>query len=935
MLKLILLTFLTLAAASVLNANTNQSADPEPGVPRELARWRATHYSKVSYGMSLKLARGAQMVEGSMDIRVTLDKDADKIVLDWRANPVKEGQPKPRVWGIKLNNRAVSDAREVNEHLIIPGAAAGENLIQLQFESPISTSGSAVTRYLDREDKSEYIYTLFVPSDASTAFPCFDQPDLKAGFTLDVNSPDDWKVVSNTPVATYAGHISASSAGVDINEDIKPGTRTTFFQPTGPISTYLFAFAAGPFVEINEVDTNPSGFTAYPPIKSQEEFDRLMKNAVTPLRLYVRKSKEEKARAEASEVFRLNRECLNFLAKYFDYKFPFEKYDLVIIPEFAYRGMEHAGATFLREESILFPSEPTANDFLSRANVIFHEAAHQWFGDLVTMRWFDDLWLKEGFAEFMAFKALEAIMPEFNAWKAFYERTKPAAYLTDATKGTTPIFQEIPNLSAAKSAYGNIVYRKAPSMLRQAEFYLGADKFQQALRLYLKEHAYGNAEWADLVRDFEKSSGQKLNAWADAWVRRRGMPEVDIRVNLMLPAKTLLYASLRQRNVLDEGGAWPMRLKVLSVFTDGSRKTDTVTLESDGEPRGIQISLSNPKRELAYVFANYEDYGYGRFLLDEQSKAYVLAHLGEEKDDFLRALLWGSLWDGVREAELPPSDYIELAIKNLNVERDEVTAQGILNRVSIDFNAYLSTEQAREVAPRLERLLSDGMMKSEKQGLRITYFKAFQAMAMTDEARATLKRILKGELSVPGLQLRSRDRFDIITALMARGDAEAPALLEAQSKADATDDAKRYAYAAGAALASAENKKKYFDAYLNDTQLAESWIEGSVNPFNSIHQSALTLSYLDPALRELPKLKRTRKIFFVNGWLAAFIGGQCDERALTIVRDFLKREDKTLDRDLRLKVLEATDGLERCVRIRKKFQDPRLKSQVQNTKSLF
>jgi aminopeptidase N len=923
MMKLILCVCLTLVVTTVLNGQTNRSADPSPGVPRELARWRALHYSDVRYGMSVRLTPGAQMLQGSLGIRVTLDQSAD-IILDWRVNPLKEGQPKPRVWDITLNDKPASAAREVNEHLIIPGAAKGENIVHLKFESPIATSGSAVTRYLDREDSSEYIYTLFVPSDASTAFPCFDQPDLKARFTLDLNIPQAWNAVSNTAVS-YGYPLPEATA----TDELSPGTRIAHFQPTEPISTYLFAFAAGPFVQIDELAAETARASAYPNKTSDPK--KFVDDGIAPMHIYARRSKEKQAYKEAAEVFRLNRECLNYLAKYFDFKYPFPKYDLVIVPEFAYRGMEHAGATFLREESILFPSEPTANDFLSRANVVFHEAAHQWFGDLVTMRWFDDLWLKEGFAEFMSFKALEAIMPEFNAWKAFYERTKPAAYLTDATKGTTPIFQEIPNLSAAKSAYGNIVYRKAPSMLRQAEFYLGADKFQQALRLYLKEHAYANAEWSDLVRDFEKSSGQKLDAWADAWVRRRGMPEVDVRVLPVLPARDLLSAGLRQRNVLDEGGAWPMRLKVLMVFTDGTRETETATLGSDGEPPpGIQIYLSKPKRELAYVFANYEDYGYGRFLLDERSRAYVLQHLGEEKDDFLRALLWGSLWDSVREAELPPADYLELALKNLSGERDEVTAQGILNRVSIAFNAYLSKEQAREFAPRLERLLSDGMMKSDKQGLRITYFRAFQAMATTDEARATLKKILKGELSVPGLQLRTRDRFDIITALMARGDADAPALLAAESKTQTSDDAKRYAYAAGAALATPENKKRYFEAYLNDPQLAESWIEASVNPFNSIHQSALTFPYLEPALRELPKLKRTRKIFFVNGWLAAFIGGQCDERALKTVQDFLQREEKTLDRDLRLKVLEATDGLERCVRIRKEFQSPGSKFQVKN-----
>lgn len=893
MMRFIVLTFFMLSIGATINAQVNQSTDPEPGVPRGLALWRAAHYSKVSYGLSLELTPGAQMLKGSMQIRVTLSEGADNIVLDWRVNPVKEGQPKPRVWDISLNGQAAGNAREVNEHIIIPGATKGENIVRLKFESPIATSGSAVTRYLDREDKSEYIYTLFVPSDASTAFPGFDQPDLKARFRLDVIAPENWKIVTNTKATPQK-----ASQTLDDPSSFHPpkGAQWTEFDETEPISTYLFAFAAGPFVEIKD------------------------ETSAIPMSLFVRQSKEEKARKEATEVFRLNRECLSFLAKYFDYKFPFPKYDLVIIPEFAYRGMEHAGATFLREESILFPTEPTANDYLSRANVIFHEAAHQWFGDLVTMRWFDDLWLKEGFAEFMSFKALEAIMPEFNAWKAFYERTKPAAYLTDATKGTTPIFQEIPNLSAAKSAYGNIVYRKAPSMLRQAEFYLGADKFQKAVQLFLKEHAYANAEWADLVRDFEKSSGQKLDAWAAAWVKRRGMPEVRV---IPLGAGTherAIFFDLGQKNVLDEGGAWPMRVKVLLVFDKTPPETRTVMLDNDGGSEMLRVETQKPERKLLYVFANYQDYGYGRFLLDEKSRNYVMAHLGEEKDDFQRALLWGSLWDSVRETELAPQDYIELAIKNLKVESDEVTVQSILNRVSVAFNAYLDEAQRKEVAPRLELMLSSGMMKSEKQGMRITYFRAFQAMAMTDAARAELKKILKGETAVPGLQLRTRDRFDIITALMSRGDTEAPALLEAQSKAETTDDAKRYAYAAGAALGTEENKKKYFDAYLNDPKLAESWIEASVGPFNTIHQSALTFPYLEPALKELPKLKRTRKIFFVNQWLAAFIGGQCDERALSLVQDFLKREEKTLDRDLRLKVLEAVDGLERCVKIRQKFK---------------
>jgi aminopeptidase N len=607
---------------TVYSVEQDSNADPQTGVARDLARFRAAHYSDVRYGLHVELTPGNELMKGTEEIRVTLDDAVRELVLDWRVAPAKAGQGQARVWDIEVNGREVRDARSINDHIIIPGAhlVKGENVVRLKFESPISTSGSAVTRYMDREDKSEYIYTLFVPSDASTAFPCFDQPDLKARFKLEVTAPDNWKVVTNTDVE-ISGLVLGDRSN---NRRISPpkGMTHTVFHWTQPLSTYLFAFAAGPFVQF------------------KDETSR------TPMSLFVRKSKAERAGKELAEVFRLHRECLSFLADYFDFKYPFPKYDVVIVPEFAYRGMEHAGATFLREETILFPVDPTANDLVARAEVICHEAAHQWFGDLVTMRWFDDLWLKEGFATFMAYKAMEKILPRYNAWKVFYQRTKPGAYTTDVTKGTTPIFQEIPNLSAAKSAYGNIVYLKAPSMLKQAEFYLGADKFQQAVRTFLKEHAFKNAEWADLVRAFERSSGRKLDDWAAAWVRRRGLPRVKVDWNVDRAGRIRSF-TLAQRDVLAEGGAWPMRLKILLAHEKSTPETLTVLLDGAKETR---IKEAIGRRRPSYVFVNYEDYGYGLFLLDDKSRAYVLQHLGEVQDNFLRALLWGTLWDSVREA---------------------------------------------------------------------------------------------------------------------------------------------------------------------------------------------------------------------------------------------------------------------------------------------
>lgn len=848
----------------------------EPGIGRALARWRAAHYRDVHYALTIELAPNAERLTGTEEIRVTLDDATIPLVLDWRTAK-KDDAPQTHVRDLKVNGRAVNDAQFINDHIVVSRAylKTGENTVALAFDSPISASGSAVTRYRDREDQREYIYTLFVPSDASTVFPCFDQPDLKARFRLSVAAPRSWKVISNT----------------NTEMETMSGAAPKFvrFGETEPLSTYQFAFAAGEFAEFTD-DASPY-----------------------KTHLYVRQSKAERARKELAEIFRLNREGLNFYARYFAQPFPFPKYDLVVIPEFAYGGMEHAGATFLREESILFPSDPTANDLLSRADLMLHEAAHQWFGDLVTMRWFDDLWLKEGFAEFMAFKAIEATLPQYNAWKVFYQRTKPAAYLTDATKGTTPIFQEIPNLSAAKSAYGNIVYRKAPSMLRQAEFFLGAENFQHAIQLYLKEHIYANAEWSDLVRDFERTSHQQLKAWADAWVKRRGMADVRAHWSADKEGRINRF-TLTQEDVLRENGLWPMRLKVLLAYTNAPPVALNVKLNA---ARETIVPDAIGKRRPAYVFANDEDYGYGRFLLDDVSRAHVLKNMRAVQDDFLRALLWGTLWDSVRETELAPVDYIELGLKNLSNERDEVSVQSILGRMLTAFNRYLSDEQQRRIAPQLEELLSSQMLKAETAGLRITYFRAFQSVALTDAARAELKKILRGDLQVPGMTLRTRDKFDIVTVLLARDDKDAPALLEQLRRTETSDDARRYAYAAGAAQASADVKKKYFDAYMNERELAESWIEASEGPFNSIQQSELTLPYLAPALKALPQLKRTRKIFFVNGWLASFLGGQCTERASQVVENFMR--ETQLDPDLRLKVLEATDGLNRCVRIRAKY----------------
>ena len=860
------------ALLAALMAHSAFASPPlEPGVSRELARWRAARYHDVRYELALAVRQPVTKLEGTLELRVAVRGKPVDLVLDWRA------PAGAKLAALEANGVPVRKPRIVREHLVIPARLVhpGENVVRVAFESPVATAGTAVTLYRDREDGAEYVYSLFVPSDASTVFPCFDQPDLKGRFTLALEVPKSWEAVSNAPaVETTAGDTAKRVA----------------FRATEPISTYLFAFAAGPFAIL---DDREDGVAPQP-----------------EARMLVRKSRLERARGTSREMFMLHRQAVDWFAAYFGFPFPFPKHDLVLVPEFPYGGMEHAGATFLREESVLFPSEPTAADRLRRAQLLFHETSHQWFGDLVTMRWFDDLWLKEGFANLMAAKATAAIAPEYPAWNAFHQ-LKVAAYRTDATEGTTPIWQRLGNLSAAKSAYGAIVYSKAPAVLRQAEFYLGADAFQRAVQGFVRTHAYRAADWSDLVRALEGASGRKLDGWADAWVKRRGMPVVRTALQSG-PDGRIARLTVTQTPALGGEGVWPMRTELL-VAGDGRSRTVAVTL--DGRSRVVRELAGAPVPR--YVFANHGDYAYGRFVLDRASRAALLADVGAVADPFLRALLLDALWDEVRDARLAPLEYIDLALAQAPREADELTVASLVARTGTALRWYLSDAQRAAAAPRVEAALLAGMTGAADKGQRITYFRAFVAVATTHDARATLKALLAGTREVPGVALSSRDRFRIVERLLALGDPDAEQLLAAQAAADPSDDGRRYAYAAATARPDPGAKRREFDRWRADPALAESWIEESLASFNTVEHAAATAPLLEAALRELPELKRERKIFFLNNWLAAFLGGQTSPEALATAQRFVQAAK--LDPDLRRKVLENLDGLERTVRIRRQF----------------
>jgi aminopeptidase N len=836
------------------------------GVPRELAIARAQTITDIRYHLSYDLTADAIRQPGNVpaheELRFRL-KQAVALWVDFREGAVAT---------LSLNGTQLSAAIE-NGHLWLPAAAlrAGENTLSADFTAPIAAAGKALTRYEDKDDGSTYIYTLFVPMDASMAFPCFDQPDLKGRFRLDLTAPRGWTVIANSAIE------SAEESGAK---------KHVIFGETRPISTYLFAFAAGPFQNVHPTAGMPN--------------------------IYVRQSQVARAQSEVPAMQSLVARATQFLSGYFAQPFPFPKYEMVLLPGFAFGGMEHAGATFLREDSMLFRSAPTDTDRFNRGITLVHELAHQWFGDFVTMRWFDDLWLKEGFAQYMAYRAMAEIAPRQDVWKRFYQNIKPAAYGIDVTRGTTPIYQDISNLKDAKSAYGAIVYSKAPALLRQLAFLLGDEAFRGGLRIYLKEHAYANAEWKDLVHALERSSGQKLGVWADNWIRRRGMPQV--RAMWSCDANhQLKKLTLQQRDVLDTSAIWPIATQIRLGYGKG----EAVQIKARFSTASADIPEAVGKACPDYVFPNDEDYAYGLFLLDERSRAYTMAHLAAISDLFERTLLWGAFWDAVRFTELAPRDYLTLLLARMPGETDEALVQSLGSHAVNTLQDYVNAQTRQEFNRRFEQIAIDGLQHGPSLGLRIMWFRNIRSLADSPVGLAELRDLLNGRAAVAGVELRPLDRWNMVTALLAHGDSQAQAIYAAEQQRDHMGDGLKYSYIAAAAKPDAATKQKYFHDYLTNASRPEDWVEQSLGAFNYWNQAELTAPYLRLALQALPQVKRQRKIFFMLAWLNAFIGGQSSEAADTEVHRWLSSAE--IDPDLRLKVLQVVDELDRTVKIRKRF----------------
>ena len=835
-----------------------------PGVSLQLAQLRARTVADVRYALSLDVTAPDSAV-GTVRVNWTRT-GADDAFIDFRGR---------RITKISANDRDVPRAAFNGAHARITAEflKAGENSVTISFVSEIAASGASIIKSHD-PDGSDYLYTLLVPADANQLFPSFDQPDLKARVTFTLTAPVGWSTLAN---------------GAESRADTSGNRVVHVFNETRPMSTYLIAFAAGPWFKASSTV------------------------GARTINVYVRKSRAKEA--ELDSLLALNHKAITWMEGYFARPYPFEKFDFLLAPAFPFGGMEHPGAIFYNENSFIFRERPTVTRRIGRFSTILHEVAHQWFGDLVTMRWFDDLWLKEGFATYMAAKAQFSLDSTTGAWKTFYQGNKPSAYGVDQTTGTNSLWQQLANLDQAKSNYGAIVYNKAPSVLKQLNYLVGEPAFQQGVRQFLDQHAYANATWQDLLASVGGAYGQPLDEFGKNFMLRPGMPIVEQRLTLRAGKISGLELIQRPAQALSGASPWPMRTQLLLSY----RNQPAITLPVELKERSTSITNAIGKPTPQFVFANFDDYGYFLTLLDSASiRSLEGGALGTVTDPLLRTMLWGALWDQVREAQFDPLRFARLALKELPRERDEQIFPNVLGRLTRTLTTYAGPLQRTKLLPEVESALWAGANDTARTyGIRKAYADAYIGIAESPTAIKNLIGILSAD-SLVGEPVKDPTRWEVVNRLTVINAAGAAKLVATQSARDTTADGKRRAFSVGAARKDAAVKRDYFNQYFADKALNEDWASGSLGAFNAPEHAALTLPYLRQALDSLPYIQKNRRIFFLGSWLGAFIGGQRSEAAQAIVREYLAA-NPALPLDLKQKVLQTADELDRTVKIRKRW----------------
>ena len=817
-----------------------QAPSVVPGVSWELAQHRKARISDINYRLNFTVPEAREEpIPATEVLTFELSDASTDLQLDFKETPEK-------IDAITVNGKP-HDVELINEHLIVSGEMLNEgtNTVEIDFQAGETS--------LNRNP--EYLYTLFVPDRARTVFPSFDQPNLKATYELTLDLPESWNAISNAQIETL---------------ERRDGRKVYQFRKSDLISTYLFSFVAGQFEAVTRV------------VNGRE------------MTMLHRETDEEKVARNVDAIFAAHGDALTWLEEYTGIEYPFQKLDFALIPTFQYGGMEHVGAIQYRDRGLLLDEDPSPTRLLGRAGLIAHETAHMWFGDLVTMDWFNDVWTKEVFAGFMSSKAINPSFPEIDHELNKLVRRYPGAYAVDRSEGANPIRQELPNLNEAGNLYGGIIYAKAPIMMEQLEMLIGEEKFREGMQEYLSSYAHGNATWPALIEILDTKSDQDLKAWSEVWVNTAGRPEFRLETE---GSRTLLL----QSDPHDLGRVWPQSFSIASLEAP---RTRNLRINSNA----IQI------HEDTELFINSDGKGYGLF----PSSPSIITSRWEELPDQQKGAAFVHLYEQLLDGNaVAPEEYIELIRLTIEREDNELIVNLILGQLNNIYWSLLTPEQRQRVAPDLEATLWLAMNeRATTPDRKKRFFQSFQNIAITEAGVGRLRNIWDQTLSPEDLNLSETDFIGLAGDLAVRVPQQANGIIDQQLARIANPDRKRRLEFIRTALSPdvAERDAFFESLKLEENRAIEPWVLAGLGYLHHPLRIEESEKYILPSLDLLQEIQMTGDIFFPARWLGQTLGSYQSASAVKTVRDFLA-ERPDYNNQLRMKILQAADMLFRAERI--------------------
>ena len=770
---------------------------PGENLTRAEAIERAGIVSTQSYEIALDLTTGPTTFASATTVRFTATPGASTFI-DLVAPTVRE---------IVLNGRALDPAEVFADSRIALTDLAADNELCVVADCAYTNPGEGLHRFVDPVDSEVYVYTQFEVPDSRRVFAVFEQPDLKATFAFTVTAPTGWEVVSNepTPQATVDGD-----------------TATYAFPPTAPISSYITALVAGPYWVARSELTSSDGRTI-------------------PLGVFCRASLAE--HMDADYVFDKTREGFEFFEKHFEFPYPFTKYDQLFVPEYNMGAMENAGCVTFTE-SYVFRSKVTDAVKERRVVTILHELAHMWFGDLVTMRWWNDLWLNESFAEWASTLATAESTEWTQAWTTFGSMEKAWAYRQDQLPSTHPIVATINDLEDVQVNFDGITYAKGGSVLKQLVAWVGLESFMSGVAAYFRKHAFGNTELSDLLSELEAASGRDLGEWSRLWLETAG-------VNTLRPAITTTPdGTIESFEILQSAAAShptlrPHRLAVgFYTLTDaGLSRTHRVELDVAGAATAVPELVGLTRPDL--VLLNDDDLAYAKIRLDEESRAAAVEHLAEITDPLARALVWGSFWDATRDGEVPASEFVRLVVNNIASESESTTLRTTLGQLLLAARSYVAPARREQTLTAVaDALWAFAQSADEGSDAQFQFVKFFAQVAFTDAQLDAVQGLRDGSEVLAGLTVDTDLRWELLFALVAGGRA-GTAEIDAALAADATASGEQQAAHARACVPTLEGKRAAWASVVEEADKPNAIIRATAAGFVSAHDPQLLAPFVE------------------------------------------------------------------------------------------